>query len=214
MAVTTPDLVHFSFPVIKSAPDSSGDLRVYGCVTNGTLDRDLERIDPAASRRWLETWLATGGNVRMSHDAKRPIGKGVALDFKPEGHYLTSIVVDPLAAEMVRKGVLTSYSVGVSRPGFRADPTGKALRVITDSPDGTTELAEVSLVDRGSNPDSGIAILGKVARQVDEFIAKAAGRGASERDRAVRALLMEDLYGPGRSSRHKEAWDILHGGAA
>jgi hypothetical protein len=201
MAVTAPDLVHFSFPVIKSAPDSSGDLRVYGCVTNDTLDRDLERIDPVASRRWLETWMATGGNVRMAHDPRRPVGKGVALDFKREGHYLTSIVVDPLAAEMVRKGVLTCYSVGVSRPGFRADPTGKALRVITDSADGTTELAEVSLVDRGSNPDSGITILPKVARTVDQFIAKAAGRADSDRERAVRALLRADLDSPDPETR-------------
>jgi hypothetical protein len=225
MAVIAPDRVSFSIPVVKSAPGSDGYLRVYGACTSGSVDRDLERVDMQAARRWLETWLATGGNVRLAHDALRPVGKGVGLDFKPEGAYLTSIVVDPLAAEMVRAGVLTAYSIGVSRPGFRADPTGKAARVITDNPAGGTEVSEVSLVDRPSNADCDITISRKVARRVDKFITKAASgkprkpagkalkaagypgvtkaalRAAQNRESAVRALLVADLDSPDPATR-------------
>lgn len=175
------ELIHFSFPVIKSAPDSRGHLRVYGCVTNDAVDRDLERIDMAFSKAALQAWMDTGANLRLQHDSKRPIGKGVSLDFRPEGHYLTSIVVDRDAAEMTREGVLTAYSVGISHPDFRPDPTGKAVRVITGRRDGTTEVAEVSLVDRPSNAACGVTILRKVAEQVDEFIAKAAGKPGKRR---------------------------------
>ena len=189
-------MVRFDFPIVKAAPDADGYMRVYGCVTNDKLDRDLERIDMAASRQWLQSWYDTGANLRLAHDPRRPIGKGVALDFRPEGHYLTSIVVDREAAALAAAGVLTGYSVGVSRPDFRPDPTGKSLRIITSRPDGLTSLSEVSLVDRPRNPDSTVTILGKVARQVDEFIAKAAGRADSDRVSAVRALL---VAGPPRA---------------
>ena len=44
------EMVRFDVPIVKAAPDEDGYMRVYGCVTNDKLDRDLERIDipPAA----------------------------------------------------------------------------------------------------------------------------------------------------------------------
>lgn len=200
------DFARFSFPVIKSAPDSNGDLRVYGICTNDALDRDLERIDMHASKQWLETWMDTGANIRLQHDAKRPIGKGVQLDFRPEGHYLTAIVVDRDAADLVRKGVLTAYSLGVSRPWFRPDPTGKAVRVITGRSDGATEVSEVSLVDRPSNADCDITILDKVTKTVNGFIATAGSRNP-----ALRALVLADLHSPD-PDRRVTAEEILAGG--
>ena len=42
------------------------------------------------------------------------------------------------AKELVKKGVLTAYSVGITRPDFIPDPTGKAVRVITGRKDGAS----------------------------------------------------------------------------
>lgn len=179
MAVTlTPDqqeITWFSFPITKTEADENGDLRVFGKCTDGSVDRDMERIDVDWSQSALKSWLETGGNVRLQHDVKRPVGKGLKLDFSPDGHYLTALVVDAQAKELVRKGVLTAYSVGITRPDFTPDPTGKAIRIITGRKDGTTEVAEVSLVDRPSNRNCGITLCKRASDGTPEYVGEVFG---------------------------------------
>ena len=191
-------MVHFSFPIEKredtatiNPVDGTPDILITGKATDGTLDGDREIVDPEWSARAIQQWCDTGGNVRMSHDPKRPVGKGQHVQVTTDGHYVTSLIADPLAKHFIRTGVLNDYSVGISMPDFRyrdskLDPQGKALRIITGRPDGQSRIAELSVVDRGSNFNSrfqmvrksagngdGDAIVGTMIGDEDE-IAKAA----------------------------------------
>ena len=116
----------------------------------------------------------------MSHDPKRPVGKGQHVQVTTNGHYVTSLIADPLAKHFIRQGVLNDYSVGISMPDFRhrdarLDPQGKALRIITGRADGLSRIAELSVVDRGSNFNSRFQIVRKSAGDGDEFVGKMIG---------------------------------------
>ena len=55
----------------------------------------------------------------MSHDPRRPVGKGQEVHVTTDGHYVKSLICDPLAKHFIRAGVLNDYSVGISEPDFR-----------------------------------------------------------------------------------------------
>jgi hypothetical protein len=187
------DLVHFSFPIEKQEDtkainpvDNTPDIWIWGKATDGTVDGDKEIVDPEWSAKALQQWADTGGNVRMSHDPKRPVGKGHQVQVTTDGHYVKSLICDPLAKHFIRQKVLNDYSVGISSPDFRygdrrLDPEGKALRIITGKPDGSSRVVELSVVDRGSNFNSSFQIVksaggeftGEMVGDEDE-IAKAA----------------------------------------
>ena len=140
----------------------------------------------------IQQWADTKGNVRMSHDPKRPVGKGQEVQVTTDGHCVKSLICDPLAKHFIRTGVLNDYSVGISNPDFqyrdpKLDPQGKALRIITGRPDGPSSIAEISICDRGSNFNSSFQIVksaggftGQMVGDEDE-IAKAAPSGLSPR---------------------------------
>jgi len=157
-ATLTPDgeLTYFSFPIEKTEETSDGDLIVYGKATDGTVDSDLQIVDQDWSAKAIHEWLDTGGNLRVQHQARRdPAGKGLEVEATPDGHWVKSLVVEPVAKELVRKGVLTCYSVGITHPDIVPDPTGKAMNgIIRGRRDGLTKISEISLVDRGSNFNS------------------------------------------------------------
>jgi hypothetical protein len=157
-ATLTPDgeLTYFSFPIEKTEETADGDLIVYGKATDGTVDSDLQIVDQDWSAKAIHEWLQTGGNLRVQHQARRdPAGKGLEVEATPEGHFVKSLVVEPVAKELVRKGVLTCYSVGITLPDIVPDPTGKAMNgIIRGRRDGLTKISEISLVDRGSNFNS------------------------------------------------------------
>lgn len=170
------DLVYFAWGIEKSEELPDGDVKVFGKCTDGSLDRDLQRVDVEWSKAALSDWLRTGGNVRLQHDAKRPVGKGIDLDFSPDGHYLTAVIVDEAAKALVRKGVLTSFSIGVTHPQIDPDPSGKAVNgIIRGRSDGLTEIAEVSVVDRPSNRSTGFTLVRAAADGSPEFVGKVWG---------------------------------------
>jgi hypothetical protein len=156
-------MTFYSFPITKTeeAGDGSGDLIVWGKATDGTLDSDGQIVDPEWSCKALQEWYDTGGNVRVQHQAQRdPAGKGIDIQASPEGTWVKTRVVEPVAVRLVRSGVLQDYSVGIMNPDIRRgdprfrhlDPHGKAVNgVITGREDGLSKIAELSLVDRGSN---------------------------------------------------------------
>ena len=176
------------FPIDKSRTeetaeinpvDGTPDLLIWGKATDGTIDGDHEIVDPEWSAKALQEWAAKG-NVRMSHDPKRPVGSGREVHVTTDGHWVKSRICDPLAKHFIRQGVLNDYSVGISNPDFRygdrkLDPQGKALRVITGRPDGSSRIAELSVVDRGSNFNSAFTIVRKSADGGDGFIGKMIG---------------------------------------
>ena len=159
------DLAYFSFPIEKVEDGPDGEVTVIGKATDGTLDSDLQIVDPEWSEKALREWFETGGNVRVQHQAQRdPAGKGIWVS----GHQVRARVVEPVAVKLVKAGVLQDFSVGIMNPDIRRgdprfrhlDPQGKAVNgVITGRDDGLSKIGEVSLVDRGSNFGTKFAML-------------------------------------------------------
>ena len=168
---TAEDLLQISFPILKWEEDADGDLIVKGIATDGTVDSDEQIVDPVWSAKALNNWSATGANVRQSHDPRHPVGKGLSVEIDRNGsgkHWVTSVIVDPLAQKLVKKGVLTAYSIGISRPVIKHDPSGKARGGIIMG----GELAELSIVDRPSNKSSYLEIAKSAANGDIEFTGK------------------------------------------
>lgn len=159
MATATTDLTYISFPIVKFEKNDEGDLVVYGKATDGSVDTDDQIVDPEWSAKALTAWHGTdGGNVRVQHQAMRdPAGKSIGIELDRDGdsgHWVKSLVVEPVAKRLVEKGILTAYSVGIARPVIRRDPTGKARGGIVAG----GSLAEISLVDRPANKACGLVM--------------------------------------------------------
>ena len=192
-ATLAPDdeLVFFSFPIEKKEEteainpvDGTPDILIWGKATDGTVDRDLQIVDPDWSGKALREWVDTGGNVRFSHDAHQPVGKGLQVEVTPDGHYVKSLIADPKAKHFIRQGILGAYSVGISHPDIRyggfphLDPEGKAIKgIITGRNDGLSEIAELSIVDRPSNYGTKFQLVRKGADGVAEFTGKVIAAG-------------------------------------
>jgi hypothetical protein len=160
VATAVDELTYVSFPIEKWEKNDEGDLLVYGKATDGSVDSDEQIVDPEWSAKALNDWIDTGGNVRVQHQALRdPAGKGLSVEVDRDGdggHFVRSLVIEPVAKKLVEKGVLTAYSVGIARPVIKRDPSGKARGGIVAG----GHLAELSLVDRPANKACGF-ILGK-----------------------------------------------------
>jgi len=177
------ELLHFSFPISKQEDtdfvnpvDGTPDIWITGKATDGTVDADRQIVDPEWSAVALKEWAATGGNVRMAHDPRRPVGKGHDVQVTMDGHYVKSLISDPLAKHFIRTGVLNDYSIGIAAPHLKfgphksLDPRGEATGgIITGRPDGLSKIAELSVVDRGSNFHSRFQITRKSAGSGDDF---------------------------------------------
>lgn len=174
--------VTFGIEKVESTPD--GDLYVYGKATDGSVDHDMQIVDPAFSSKAIADWLATGGNVRVQHNPQRdPAGIGVEASTDASGAtWVKALIVEPIAQKLVSKGVLRAYSVGISNPTIDRDVTGKARGGIIKA----GKIVEISLVDRPANASCGFQLVksagaddhaefvGKVFGS-DEVIAKAMG---------------------------------------
>lgn len=159
--ITREDMVFASFPIRKWTEEDNGDLIIYGKATDGTIDADRQIVDPAWSGPALEKWLATKGNVRVQHSPHLyPAGKGISVEVDRDGdggHWVKSRIVEPTAKKLVKAGVLQDYSIGIAHPLVIRDATGKAAGgIVTGNDD--TEVAELSIVDRGSNRNSGFTL--------------------------------------------------------
>jgi hypothetical protein len=164
---TVDELTFVSFPIVKWDKTDDGDLIVYGKATDGSLDSDDQVVDPSWSAKALSDWHGkSGGNVRVQHQALRdPAGRSISIEVDKDGdtgHWVKSLIVEPVAKRLVEKGVLTAYSVGIARPVIKRDPTGKARGGIVAG----GHLAEISLVDRPANKACGF-VLGKSDKNGD-----------------------------------------------
>jgi len=152
----TTDITSAFARIIKQEKQDDGTLLVYGKATDDSLDIDQQICDAA----WLETampeWFKTGGNIREQHSN---IAAGVAkeLDSKPDGHYISALVVDPVSVKKVETGVLKGFSIGIRAPRIVRDQKAANGRII----DG--QIVEISLVDRPANPNAKLTL----AKSVD-----------------------------------------------
>ena len=173
------EMAFFSFPIEKVEDGPDGEITVVGKATDGSLDSDLQVVDPAWSEKALREWFDTGANIRVQHQHQRdPAGKGVWL----QGHQIRARVVEPVAVKLVKAGVLQDFSVGIMNPDIRQardpkfrhlDPQGKAVNgIITGRDDGLSKIGEVSLVDRGSNFGTKFAMLKAAANGDAEWVGK------------------------------------------
>jgi hypothetical protein len=131
--------------ITKAERDANGDLVVHGRATGPDLDLDKQICDPSWLKQAMPEWFKVG-NVREQHSS---IAAGVAQEIAelPDGGWdLKALVVDPVSAKKVEKGVLKGYSIGIRNPKVVKDASAPGGRICGG------EIVEVSLVDRPANP--------------------------------------------------------------
>ena len=147
MAATLTDsgeMTYMSFGIEKVEATPGGDLMCYGRASDGQLDHDEQIVDPQFSSKAIRDWLATGGNVRVQHNAQRdPAGVGLEVSTDESGAtWVKSLIVEDGAKKLLLAKALTAYSVGIARPTIVRDPVAKGGRITSGT------ICEISLVDR------------------------------------------------------------------
>lgn len=192
------DLLYFSFPITqpqanKWEKDEKGHLIVKGVATDGSVDSDEQIVDADWSAKALSEWLQTGGNVRMAHDQFKPVGKGLQVELNRDGdgkHWVKSRIVNRDAKDLVEEGVLTAYSVGISRPVIKRDPTGKARGGIICG----GQICELSIVDRPANKSCYLEVAKSDSSGHAEYVGKLHGAEVTKTaDAEVKKYTPSDL---------------------
>lgn len=165
------ELTFVSFPIIKTETTADGDLVVYGKATDGSVDSDEQIVDPAFSIKAIKDWLDSGPNIRVQHNAQRdPAGVGIDMDTDAEGAtWVKSLVIEPVAKQLVAKGALRAYSVGIARPSIVRDAVARGGRIVGG------EIVEISLVDRPANKNCGIQLVKADSQGHPELVGKVFG---------------------------------------
>ena len=167
----TGELTYASFPIEKMETDENGDLVIFGKISDAGLDSDQQIVDPSWMSGAAKRWLSTGGNLRVNHNPQRdPAGIGLEVSTDEGGATWTrGLVVEPVAKQLVSKGCLRSFSVGIARPTIQRDIAAKGGR-ITDG-----ELVEVSLVDRPANARCTFQLVKSADDGTPEYVGKVFG---------------------------------------
>jgi hypothetical protein len=145
--------IHFFAPLQKIETNDDGTLRVSGIASTESIDSDGEIISAAAMKAALPDFFKHGtGALREMH---MPIAAGTVDEAEVVGGVTTILatVVDKEAVKKVLLGVFKGFSIG----GRVKERDAKNRKIITK-----ISLAEISLVDRPSNPDA-ILVIQKVA---------------------------------------------------
>lgn len=202
--VLTDQTVHYHFPITEITKEANGDLLVYGACTDGTLDSDRQIVDSAWSGKALQDWYETGGNVRVQHSPfLYPAGTGSMLEVNKNGdgqHFIQARVVEPNAKLLVEKKVLKDFSIGIMDPVIvHGDPR---------APGGVIKggfIGEVSLVDRGSNHNSGFKLAKSAADGPAEMVNKMFGNLAKTPADVAKAMGKQ-----GVNNKDWSQWDQAH----
>jgi hypothetical protein len=164
--------IHFYAPLQKIEKNDDGTLRVHGIASTESVDSDGEVITSDAMEEALPDFFKHGtGALREMH---QPIAAGTVDEAEVDGGVtrIVATIVDAEAVKKVELGVYKGFSIG----GRVKERDAKNRKVVTK-----ITLAEISLVDRPSNPDAVLSIF-KLADYSDE---------PSAADKALTA--MEDL---------------------
>ena len=174
--------------IIKSTENEDGTLMVYGKATDDTLDLDQQICDPAWLSKAMPEWMVSGGNVREMHGSS---AAGVAKEYeaKSDGHYINTLIVDPLAITKVKAGVYKGFSIGIKAPRVVRDNKAANGRII----DG--QIIEISLVDRPANPSAKLIMAKSVAGELVK----------TEELHEYNAPLPSDLFKRDVSDKEREA---------
>lgn len=145
---------------------------VWGYASTEAVDSDGEIVTKAAMRAaWTE--YMDFGNVREMH---KPSAVGVVKEYRFDdvGTWIGAKIVDKAAWEKVQEGVYKGFSVAgkvLQRKGIRIEKL---------------KLTEISLVDRGANPEARIELF-KLDDEGDE-VARVT-KTMDEKEAVVDALL-------------------------
>lgn len=165
--------------IVKHERNADGDLMVFGRATGPDLDLDRQICDPAWLAKAMPDWFSTGANVREQHRPDSAAGVGTELTAQGDGWALSSLVVDPVSARKVEKGVLRGYSIGIRAPQVVKDATAPGGRIVGGT------VVEVSLVDRPANPTCTLTLTKAL---------KPGPQGGQQVDAERRLIKVEELH--------------------
>src|ERR1019366_6116751 len=119
----------------------------------------------------IRDWLATGGNVRVQHNAQRdPASVGLEVSTDESGAtWVKSLIVEDGAKKLLLAKALTAYSVGIARPTIVRDPVAKGGRITSGT------ICEISLVDRPSNARCGVTLVKSAGDGTPEYVGEVFG---------------------------------------
>jgi hypothetical protein len=143
----------FFAPLQKIEKNDDGTIRISGIASTESVDSDGEIITAAAMKAALPDFFKHGtGALREMH---QPIAAGTVDEAEVIGDTtrIVATIVDGEAIKKILKGVYKGLSIG-GRVITRDTTNRKRITKIA--------LAEISLVDRPSNPDA-ILVIQKVA---------------------------------------------------
>lgn len=151
--------IRFSAPITKTEQLPDGRLLVEGIATSEAIDSQDERLLFGGSVQAMAKWFESGPAIREAHDPKKPVGRG--LEFYPD-ETTRSVTVRAFVSkgaqdtqEKVKDGTLAMFSVGGEPKTWTMEKIGKKrIRNISE-----WEMHELSLVDRGANPDCHIELV-------------------------------------------------------
>ena len=168
------ELTYASFPIDKVETDADGDLIVYGKASDGSIDSDLQIVDPTWMASAAQAWKESGANLRVQHNPQRdPAGVGLEVETDSSGAtWVKGLVVEPIAKKLVAKGALRAYSVGIARPTIERDSMARGGRITSG------ELVEISLVDRPANKRCGIQLVKSADDGTPEYVNEVFGAEA------------------------------------
>ena len=144
-------------PVSKVQKEQDGTVWAmgWGSVSDYRDDQN-EIVDPAAMRAAVAEW-APWGNIRLQHDAARPIGVCPEGNWEIKPHpetgtdalWLNAHIVEPTAIKLLEEGVLKGFSIGgvclERTPEKVVEDNGAEKRAYRLK---RFKLSEISLVDK------------------------------------------------------------------
>lgn len=155
------DAFRLSFPIEKTEKLDDGRLAVYGVATSEALDYDGEVMDYDAAKAAFGAWP---GNIREQHDPKKAVGRAIEVTADDDAKQISvKALISAGAPDTQAKlldGTLSCFSIGGKVAKRVPEPVTKADgSVVTAQRVFVKSITETSVVDVGSNPDSGIAIV-------------------------------------------------------
>jgi len=155
--LSSKDGIQLFCPIAKFRKEADGTAWVegWGSVCD-YLDDQNDIVDPVGMREAVEDW-APWGNIRLQHDASKPIGVCPEGNWSFKKHpetgtdalYLNTHIVEPTAVKMLEEGVLKGFSIGgvclEREPEMVKKEDGSEVRANRLK---RIQLSEISLVDK------------------------------------------------------------------